>query len=346
MPSRILISVLIAFAGIVTKAQSIRFSAVDNYVQSIPFAPPDSLAIQLTRPFNTELEKTRAIFKWITDHIDYNVVNFRNRHINANRIVTDEPDDTSDVLKPLNERVALLVLHRKTAVCDGYSRLFKTLCDYAGLKAEIVRGYARTGWSTGNRFKSNHIWNAVQIDGKWHLLDATWAAGYVRSFANEFVRAFDETYFLTPPENFILDHYPEELKWTLMNKPPALREYDRMPFTYSAFNYYRIDSYFPSKGIIEAKVGDTLRFEIEGPEREKYLRIATSPVVDSNLFYQDEQWLYTPRPEGLVYTRKTRFDYVVDSYEDQWLYVIFNEEVILRYRLLLKRDSQTTIAGK
>ena len=84
----------------------------------------------------------------------------------------------------LDERVARIVLKRKQTVCAGYARLFKTLCDFAGIKSEIITGYAKTNLMSSRQFKCNHNWNAVLIDSNWYLLDATWASGYLKFFRN------------------------------------------------------------------------------------------------------------------------------------------------------------------
>ena len=52
--------------------------------------------------------------------------------------IYSEPEDTSAELKPLVEHVAEIVLRRRTAVCDGYTKLFKALCDHAGVQNEII----------------------------------------------------------------------------------------------------------------------------------------------------------------------------------------------------------------
>ena len=177
----------------------------------------------------TDREKVRAIFRWITEHIDYNVMPFGQRK-NITRQFYEEPDDSTVALPPLNERVAAKVLNKGVAFCEGYSRLFKTLCDHAGIKAEIIYGYART--NNNRRFAVNHTWNSVYIDSSWYLLDVTWASGVV-CYGNEYIRQYNDFYFLTPPSEFIRDHYPEDLQWTLLNDPPVYREYGQSPFRYS-----------------------------------------------------------------------------------------------------------------
>lgn len=318
-----------------SRAQS--FSKIDWAVQFIPATAPDSLAKKLTAPLQTELEKVRAIFRWITHHIAYRTkVNYR--HALASRYNTDEPADTDTVFKSLNRRVAESVLQKGEAVCDGYSRLFKTLCDAAGIRSEIITGYARTNMNRGVPFRSNHNWNAVMIDSNWHLLDVTWASGYI-SFANDFIRDFDEFYFLTPPQNFIRDHYPEDLFWTLLNNPPTLKEFNQMPFRYTGFLKRRIISYKPAPGIIEASVGDSLVFEMETDESEKKLWVSDSAYMDTA---EVSVYKHLPKPVNTVDGRRISYTYVVPSEAVQWLYVILNDELVMRYRLEVKKAYAAT----
>jgi uncharacterized protein (TIGR03000 family) len=41
-----------------------------------------------------------------------------------------------------------------------------------------------------------HAWNAVKLDGEWHLVDATWGAGGIKD--KQFVKKFKDYYFLAP----------------------------------------------------------------------------------------------------------------------------------------------------
>jgi len=216
------------------------FYAIDSKVESIHVAKADTLAKQLALLGKTDREKVRAIFRWITGHIDYNVMAF-GRGKKRPHSFYNEPDDSGIALPPLNERIAAKVLNTGVAFCDGYSRLFKTLCDHAGIKAEVIYGYART--NSNRRFAVNHTWNSVFIDSSWYLLDVTWASGFV-TFANEYIRQYNDFYFLTPPEQFIRDHYPEDQQWTLLDNPPIYREFSQSPFRYSGYTKAGINNYF------------------------------------------------------------------------------------------------------
>ena len=101
---------------------------------------PDSLAQKLTSSYATDLEKLRAIFRWITENISYRTKNLVSTRRGMKYMIEEE--DT--LSQSLNERIAVDVLKKREAVCDGYARLFKTLCDHAGLRSEIITGYPRS----------------------------------------------------------------------------------------------------------------------------------------------------------------------------------------------------------
>ena len=301
------------------------FYDIDNKVESISSANTDSLAKQLAALGNTDREKVRAIFRWITQNIDYNV-----RPIGRSKktpvLFYEEPDDSTAPLPPLNERVARKVLYKGVALCEGYSRLFKTLCDHAGIKSEIIYGYART--NTSRRFGVNHAWNAVSIDGTWYLLDVTWASGIV-SFANEYIRQFNNFYFLTPPEEFIRDHYPEDPQWTLLSNPPVYREYSQSPFRYSGYLKAGISNHYPAKGVIDVAVGDSIYIGIKSRREVRNYFVSASPVLDTTK-------VITLRPD--TSGEKFSFKYYVTPASGEWLYVFCNDELAMRYKLNIKSN--------
>ena len=104
---------------------------------------PATLAQYLTASCNTDRQKVTAIFRWITDNISYRTtpVNSYRRNGTPRHRQTEEEDTSA--LKPLNERISETVLKEKMGVCNGYARLFTTFCDYAGIRSELITGYAK-----------------------------------------------------------------------------------------------------------------------------------------------------------------------------------------------------------
>src|SRR5215203_5022219 len=238
--------------------QKISFSSIDWKMQSAEAPTPDSLARLINKNFTTDLEKVRAIYSWITSHIEYNTAIYK--PWNAAYTYSPDPLDTAAVWPSGDEMVARKVMRKRLAVCDGYARLFKVLCEYTGIEVAIVHGYAR---GIGNpKFRTNHSWNAVKIDSAWRLLDVTWSAGHL-NYYDDFVQRQNDYYFLTPPEQFINDHYPEELRWSLLPNPPMPAEFRKAPFHSKHFYKYGVAAYSPNTGLIEAAIGDTLHFSLQ-----------------------------------------------------------------------------------
>ncbi len=336
---RLLITILLVLPVKFSFAQgwSANVADIDWNASSVATISPDSLALTLTAPCTTDLQKVRAIFGWITDNIAYRVKNNYKPDSDL-----DDPIilDTSSSLQLFNEKEARRVLKRKVAVCEGYARLFKTLCDYAGIRSEIIFGFARGGIGRISKtFKTNHSWNAVFLDSSWHLLDATWASGYTDYSGYEFIKHYNDFYFLTPPRQFAQDHFPENLQWTLLEKPPVLREFYNTPFKTGSFIRHRIQSFSPSKGIIEASVGDSIMVELEADDVVKEMHLSPTPLPDSILFIQANA-LDTMSSNFKVMGKKVQSIYVVKSDTVEWLDVICNGETVMRYKVQIKKEKE------
>ncbi|MDB5195649.1 MAG: hypothetical protein JWP88_19 [Flaviaesturariibacter sp.] len=313
-------------------AQDASFYRIDRATENIEAKTPDSLAYYLTAPYSTDLQKVRSIFRWVADHVAYDIQRF-NRPATTTRYKTVY--DTTYESRALNERVAYSVLKKRKAVCYGFTRLFQALCDYAGIRCAIVSGYARSeGDHTTSSFIANHNWNAVYIDSAWHLVDVTWASGYITMPSNEFVQSFDESYFFARPEQFIRNHYPEDLAWTLLANPPALKEFDHSPFKPMAFLKYGIATYYPAGGVIDAAVGDTIRVELALSSKLPKAIAASSPDDDRPPF-QPASWVYL-KPEGHRPGKPLVYTYIVPPTAADWLNIVYNEDVVLRYRIRRK----------
>ena len=66
-----------------------------------------------------------------------------------------------------------------------------------------------------------------------------------------------------------------------LSDPPTLTEFNRSPFKQPSFNY-KIVSYSPSKGIINATVGDTITIALQTIDDKKNLFLFDKSSVDSS----------------------------------------------------------------
>jgi hypothetical protein len=190
-PARIALASACLWVGMAT-AQTTAPVTTDVDAHALQATPevertPETLAAYLTDGLRTDREKARAIFRWITDRIEYDVASY-----------------FSGELRPMD---AAQILAKRKAVCDGYSMLFSQLAKLAKLQVKNITGYAKGAPSgrSENAQIPNHVWNAVLIDGRWYALDATWGAGYVDSAG--FHHITDDFYFLAPPERLLVSHY-------------------------------------------------------------------------------------------------------------------------------------------
>lgn len=59
----------------------------------------------------------------------------------------------------------------------------------AGVQCMTVPGYSKgLGYQPGQSFSGefDHAWNAVFLEGRWHLVDSTWGSGLVDSSTSKF----------------------------------------------------------------------------------------------------------------------------------------------------------------
>lgn len=313
-----------------------------------PQESPEALSKKITGQSKTDREKVDAIFQWITSNISYKTKPVYKSQIKSRSQQLDASVDDDSLWKPLNLLVAETVLQKRVAVCDGYSRLFAVLCAYAGIHAEVIVGYARTGFDKpSKRFGVNHYWNAVCIDDKWYLLDATWASGYLSRQGDVFIRDYDEKYFLTPPEEFMKDHYPDDTRWTLLPENKYPEEFRYTPFRQRSFVKYNIMSYFPSTGIIEAFPGDTIRLRVKANNNTDR-KISPSEVQDSAYYASEASILLQPDPSGMNKSNSVdnpTYTFAVPDRPVQWLYLLYNNDVILRYKLNVKKKEERSTAS-
>jgi hypothetical protein len=335
---------LIAYS-LPAQQRQVSFSEIDDRARGIEPAPPAQLAYVLTHDYTTEREKLRSIFSWITEHISYRVKkNYAHKYLNIQPV---NVEDTGR-WKSANDFMAETVLQNKSAVCDGYARLFKTLCDYAGLRSAVITGFAKGDYSRQPKFRCNHTWNAVYIDSAWHLLDVTWASGYTNYSGDEFTKRFDENYFLPSPQDFIRDHFPDDVRWTLMENPPFPHEFAGGPYRNKCFSKYKISTYQPLGGIIEAAVGDTIRISLEttDPKQDSKMAPDTTTLFDDALQKIITQVALleptvTPESKSTIH-----YSFVVQNTGIEWLHLIYNHDTVLRYRLKIKKDKTNTASNQ
>ena len=185
------------------------FQTIDEHARQAPSSVTkevEKLTQYLVKPAKNDTEKVRSFYVWIAENISYDVKAFV--HYRPSRYQPVAPDE---------------VLKQRKAVCQGYADLFQEMCRLVNIPSRIVPGYSKGFGYQGNETfdHADHAWNAVRVDGQWHLLDVTWASGGINDQL-KFVKNYQDRFFLTDPSVFIQDHMPLDPMWQLLGCPVSM----------------------------------------------------------------------------------------------------------------------------
>lgn len=165
----------------------------------------ESVARYISERTATPLERLKALHDWVADRVSYDADSYLSGRF--------PPQDAETIFVT------------RTSVCAGYANLLEALGRAAGLEVVLVLGDART--TSNDLSGQGHAWNAAKLAGRWYLIDATWDSGYVNGAT--FTRRYSSAYFLTPPQVFNVDHFPDDPQWQLLEKPRSRGEFSRQP---------------------------------------------------------------------------------------------------------------------
>lgn len=202
---------------------------------------PEAVGRFLAAHEHDQWHLARAVHDYVADRIAYDVPSYRSRNI--------PPQDAETTFRT------------RLSVCAGYAALFTAVGRAAGLTVETVVGRAR--FSADEGMGEGHAWNAVKLDDRWYLVDTTWDAGSVDDAG--FHKRYRTTYFLTPPEAFFPNHYPEEDRWQLLPVARTPGEFLRTPPLRPEFFGYGLRLVSPDRAESDARA--SVSVVIDNPRR-------------------------------------------------------------------------------
>ncbi|PLX12768.1 MAG: hypothetical protein C0598_05480, partial [Marinilabiliales bacterium] len=227
------------------------------------FSSIEELAKQIDQDFSNEEDKTRAVYSWIANNVEYDfkLAKTKNKRI---RISYESEEERKQKEYDIMYEDANSTLKRRKAVCEGYSSLFKILCDLNDIECVKVQGFSKLSPRYIGKIPKvpDHTWNAVKINGEWKLVDVTWGAGHKDDQSGKFVKQFTDIFFFTDPDDFVLNHYPLDKKWLLTDK--SIEEFSNYPFVYDYYFTSDVKLKNPPEGLLQMKSDRTVSLEIEG----------------------------------------------------------------------------------
>jgi transglutaminase/protease-like cytokinesis protein 3 len=294
----------------------IDFTEIDNHVRTIEYSSQESLAIDITKNYKSDLEKVRAIFVWITNNINYDYDLHGNLELKEKFYISEN-------------NIIEKTLERKKAICSGYSILFKKLCDDIGVESEVIIGFSKQ-YLDGFVEKDivDHAWNSVKIDNEWYLLDTTWAAKNDED-------SIDDFWFLTDPNIFIYSHYPENEKWTLLNRTLSKNEFYNLP-TISNRTFFNdnIKVINPTADVVDVDKEKIVVIEVETKDTSRPILLIGFPSET----YASNHGLKEPTKEEYIKMtdeEKNKYTLVIPSLEIINK-EIFENKIIIEAKILSK----------
>ncbi|UOQ53835.1 transglutaminase domain-containing protein [Hymenobacter cellulosivorans] len=179
------------------------YQAVDAKMQQVPDSSARTvggLVRFINASFTTEPDKARAAFVWVARNIRYDV---------ENMYVLEFEREPAVVVQE--------TLAKRAGVCRHYAELYTAIANGVGVTTHTVPGYISLRSATG------HAWNASRIEGKWYLMDPTWAAGQVVN--DKFVFRLSNEYYKVAPSVFIESHMPFDPLWQLLKAPRTPQQF-------------------------------------------------------------------------------------------------------------------------
>ena len=213
----------------------------------------EAFAQALTKPYTTEYDKARAIFAWMGTHIRYDFKKLAALVANGFKyeVKGTSKADVERKAQLAQDAEMLKCFRNKRGVCEDYSRLYKKMCDAVGLECQFIGGTAK---HLSQRTKGmEHAWNAVKIQGKWQLLDATWGSGYCED--ETFKAEYSAGFFAVSPRFFILNHFPSDESWQFLEKPISKETFKNQPWLNYGQQAYNIEDAKPIDAALKLEEG-------------------------------------------------------------------------------------------
>ena len=157
------------------------------YVSSIYFSyRHNTLKMTIIFPYsakemNTHFDKIAELSETLRGETDFDTV------LNVHDYLLENFE--YDPLKEKGNHTDIEGFRDGVMVCTGYSLAAYAILNEAGIPTRVITGYG----GPGNGIDNNHMWNMVELDGRWYNMDATWDDGG---------RTKQYTYFLKSDADF------------------------------------------------------------------------------------------------------------------------------------------------
>ena len=198
MKTALILWLFVCCCYIVKAQETAELITTDTRAINIPLAQTNStasIAKFVMANYQTEKEKLRAIYSWVTYNIKYD----------------------SDSMYAINsgkdpETRITAALRRRKGVCENFAAIFNNIAVKCGIRSYEVAGYTK---QLGSVDRTAHTWCVVHLGEQWLFCDPTWDIGF-SGYAK---------YFLVSPSLFIKSHIPFDPLWQLLDHTVSHKEF-------------------------------------------------------------------------------------------------------------------------
>lgn len=137
----------------------------------------ESIVKECARDADTDIEYAKAVFEYLVDHCQYDYGTY-NQSREAG--ITKE-----EGIKRYRQMSVYQVIMNGTGVCQQFSRAYSLLLKQVDIPTLEIAGISNVPFASNNviyssktegeLFRINHMWNVIQLSGKWYGADITFA---------------------------------------------------------------------------------------------------------------------------------------------------------------------------
>lgn len=299
------------------------FTKIDNIVKLYPkYTTPEQLAEKINKDFIDDVSKVRAAFRWLTYNIRYDLEEYyQPKKVIEFRFSTEQ--ERLEKLLTIKDKIVREAFLTKMGVCEEYAQSFKKIADLLGIEAEVIKGYVRSTSNDIGRIPrtTNHAWNAVKLDNKWIILDATWAAGYL--YNGRWIKDFNEYFFDVDKKKIAKTHYPDSRKWKLLLNHGSLENFYNQPIYSHELLKKDIEVVFPTEGSVILN-------------RSKNIELTFKNLKSTNeIFYNFGGQRYSKKPT-ISFVGDKAIISIENPGRDTKLFLFINKTLALEYKVYVR----------
>lgn len=210
-----------------------------------------TLSNEIGEDFQDQNNLIRAIYIFLASKMKYDL-DFGNESFRI-RSAAKTKEEQNKITDSELERA----LRLRKGVCWENAYLFKQLCYYQGIEAEVIPGMRRMDDESPPLPKYNHVYNVVELYGEKKFIDCTFPPPSV------YDKSIYDRYYLIEPEEFIYLCYPEDKRKQYLDKPLTYFQFRNLPLASDDKLLLKVKNVYPKVSKIRAKQGQKTSLSLE-----------------------------------------------------------------------------------